>query len=119
MLVRVKQILKGKGIDEATVESTYELIRGSGKFPARMPTPYLAIAIELIERDRRKPGAVQIYISPKPTKHALGRPSVTFAVLALDWPGLLNSCTGTLHEKGFNVAFCEALVIQEPDKTLW
>jgi hypothetical protein len=43
-------------------------------------------------------------------------PSVTFAVLALDWPGLLNSCTGTLHEKGFNVAFCEAIVIDEPDK---
>ena len=118
MLVRVKQILKGKGIDEETVERTFELIKGSGKYPARMPPPYLAIAIELIERDRLNPGRVQIHISEKPTRHAVGKPSVTFAVLALDWPGLLNSCTGTLHEKGFNVAFCEAIVIDEPDQKL-
>jgi len=116
LLIRVKQILKGKGIDEETVEKTYELIKGSGKYPAKMPPPYLAIAIELIERDLKNPGRVQIHISEKPRKHAVGMPSVTFAVLALDWPGLLNSCTGTLHEKGFNVAFCEAIVIDEPDK---
>jgi hypothetical protein len=118
LLVRVKQILKGKGIDEETVERTYELIKGSGRYPARMPPPYLAIAIELIERDRQNPGRVQIHISEKPKRHAVGRPSVTFAVLGLDWPGLLNSCAGTLHEKGFNVAFCEAIVIEEPDKNL-
>ncbi len=116
MLVRVKQILKGKGIDEETVERTFELLKSSGKYPARMPPPYLAIAIELIERDLRHPGRVEIYISDRPLKHAVSMPSVTFAVLALDWPGLLNSCTGTLHEKGFNVAFCEAIVIDEPDK---
>ena len=116
MLVRVKQILKGKGIDEETVERTFELIKSSGKYPARMPPAYLAIAIELIERDLRNPGRVHIHISEKPLKHAVSVPSVTFAVLALDWPGLLNSCTGTLHEKGFNVAFCEAIVIEEPDR---
>jgi hypothetical protein len=118
LLVRVKRILEGKGIDEATVEKTYEFIKSSGHYPARMPAPYLAIAIELIEMDRINPGRVQIHISPKPAKHAVGKPSVTFAVLAPDWPGLLNSCTGTLHEKGFNVAFCEAIVIDEPDKRL-
>lgn len=118
MLVRVKQILKGKGIDDETVERTFDLIKGSGKYPARMPPPYLATAIELIERDLQNPGRVQIHISEKPSKHAVSVPSVTFAVLALDWPGLLNSCTGTLHEKGFNVAFCEAIVIEEPDQRL-
>jgi hypothetical protein len=118
LLIRVKQILKGKGIDDDTVEKTYALIKGSGKYPARMPPPYLAIAIELIEHDSKNPGRVQIYISPKPARQAVGKPSVTFAVLALDWPGLLNSCTGTLHEKGFNVAFSEAIVIDEPDKRL-
>ncbi len=118
MLARVKQILKGKGIDEETVERTYELIKSSGRYPARMPPAYLAIAIELIESDLKNPGRVQISISEKPLKHAVSVPSVTFAVLALDWPGLLNSCTGTLHEKGFNVAFCEAIVVKEPDKRM-
>jgi len=117
-LGKVKQLLAGKGISEKQIEEDYHLISGSGRYPARMPSHYLAIAIELIERDRQKPGAVQIYISPEPTKYALGRPSVTFAVLALDWPGLLNSCTGTLHEKGFNISFCEAVIIDEPDQKL-
>jgi hypothetical protein len=39
LLIRVKQILKGKGIDEETVEKTYALIKSSGKYPARMPPP--------------------------------------------------------------------------------
>jgi hypothetical protein len=116
MLDRVKRLLEGKGICEARIEEAYQLIKGSGRYPGRMPTRYLAIAIELIEKDRRRPGGVQIYISPKPTKYALGHPSVTFAVLALDWPGLVNICTGTLHEKGFNVAYCEAVIINEPDQ---
>jgi hypothetical protein len=116
MLVKVKQLLEGKGISEERIEAAYQLIKGSGRYPARMPTHYLATAIELIEKDLERPGGVQIYISPKPTKYALGRPSVTFAVLGLDWPGLLNSCTGTLHEKGFNVTFCEAVIIDEPER---
>jgi acetolactate synthase small subunit len=118
MLSRVKDLLQGKGIDDQRLEQAYLLIKGSGRYPARMPSHYLAIAIELIERHRLRPGGVQIYVSPEPTKHALGRPSVTFAVLALDWPGLLNSCTGTLHEKGFNVPFCEAMIIEEPERQL-
>lgn len=117
-LGKVKQLLTGKGISEKQIEEDYHLISGSGRYPARMPSHYLAIAIELIERDRQKPGAVQIFISPEPTKYALGRPSVTFAVLALDWAGLLNSCTGTLHEKDFNITFCEAVIIDEPDQKL-
>jgi hypothetical protein len=117
-LGKVKKLLAGKGISERQIEEDYHLISGSGRYPARMPFHYLAIAIELMERERQKPGAVQIYISPEPTKYALGRPSVAFAVLALDWPGLLNSCTGTLHEKGFNITFCEAVVIDEPDQKL-
>jgi hypothetical protein len=116
MLVKVKQHLANKGIGDEQIEEAYHMIKRSGRYPARMPSHYLAIAIELIERDRRKPGGVQIYISPKPAKYALGRPSVTFAVLALDWPGLINSCTGTLHEKGFNITFCEGVIIDEPDK---
>jgi acetolactate synthase small subunit len=117
-LGKVKQLLAGKGISESQIEEDYQMISGSGRYPARMPSHYLATAIELIERERAKPGAVQIFISPKPTKYALGRPSVTFAVLALDWPGLLNSCTGTLHEKGFNISFCEAVIIDEPEQKL-
>ena len=117
-LGKVKQILAGKGISERQIEEDYHMISGSGRYPARMPSHYLAIAIELIERERAKPGAVQIFISPQPTSYALGRPSVTFAVLALDWPGLLNSCTGTLHEKGFNISFCEAVIIDEPKQKL-
>ena len=118
MLSRVKHLLRATGISDERIEEAYQMIKGSGRYPARMPSHYLAIAIELIEMDRRKPGAVQIYISPKPTKYALGRPSVTFAVLALDWAGLINCCTGTLHEKGFNIAFCEAVIIDEPDRSV-
>jgi acetolactate synthase small subunit len=117
-LGKVKQILAGKGISEKQIEEDYHMISGSGRYPARMPSHYLATAIELVERERAKPGAVQIFISPEPTSYALGRPSVTFAVLALDWPGLLNSCTGTLHEKGFNISFCEAVIIDEPKQKL-
>jgi hypothetical protein len=118
MLIKVKRLLQDKGISEDRIEEAYQFIKGSGRYPARMPSHYLAIAIELIEKDRRKPGGVQIYISPQPTKYALGRPSITFAVLALDWPGLLNSCTGTLHEKGFNVTFAEAVIIQGQNSNL-
>jgi hypothetical protein len=117
-LGKVKTLLAGKGISEEQIEQDYLLIRGSGRYPARMPSHYLAIAVELMERERKRPGAVQIFMSPNPTKYALGRPSVTFAVLALDWPGLLNSCTGTLHEKGFNITFCEAVIIDEPNQKL-
>jgi hypothetical protein len=116
MLVQVKQHLAGKGIAEERIEEAYHMIKRSGRYPARMPSHYQAIAIELIERDRLRPGGVQIYISPKPTNYALGRPSVTFAVLALDWPGLINCCTGTLHEKGFNITFCEGVIIDEPEQ---
>ncbi len=118
MLARVKDLLQGKGISDERIEQAYTFIKSSGRYPARMPSHYLAIAIELVERQRQRPGGVDIYISPEPTKYALGRPSVTFAVLALDWPGLLNSCAGTLHEKGFNVPFCEAMIIKEPDRQL-
>ncbi len=118
MRKKVEELLEGKGISKERIREAYEFIKQSGRYTGRMPSHYLAIAIELIERDRHRPGAVQIYISPKPTRHALGRPSVTFAVLAPDWPGLLNSCTGTLHEKGFNIAYCEAVVIEEPERKL-
>jgi hypothetical protein len=118
MLVRIKQLLEGKGISDERIEQAYHLIKSSGRYPARMPSHYLAIAIELIDRHLKDPSGVEIYIGPEPTNHALGRPSVTFAVLALDWPGLLNSCAGTLHEKGFNVAFCEAILIKEPKSQL-
>jgi hypothetical protein len=118
MLVRVKELLQGKGITDKSIEQDYLLIKSSGRYPARMPSHYLAIAIELIEKHRKSPEGVQLYISPQPTTHALGRPSVTFAVLALDWPGLLNSCAGTLHERGFNLTFCEAIIIDEPSGKL-
>ncbi|HVP56909.1 MAG TPA: hypothetical protein VMU02_02335 [bacterium] len=118
MLLRVKELLEGSGISNQFIEQAYLTIKGSGRYPARMPSHYLATAIQLMEKHRHGPGGVEIYISPEPTKYALGRPSVTFAVLALDWPGLLNSCTGTLHEKGFNVPFCEAMIIQEPERQL-
>jgi acetolactate synthase small subunit len=118
MLLRIKELLNGKGISAERIEQAYLLIKGSGRYPARMPSHYLAVAIELMEKHRQGPGGVEIYISPGPAKHALGRPSVTFAVLALDWPGLLNSCAGTLHEKGFNIPFCEAVVIKEPEVQL-
>jgi len=116
VLRRVRDLLADRGIPDERIQEAYNMIKASGRYPARLPSHYLAIAIELIERDRERPGAVQIYISPKPMKYALGRPSVTFAVLALDWPGLIDSCTGTLHEKGFNIAFCEAVLIDEPDR---
>jgi hypothetical protein len=119
MLARIKELLQGKGISEERIEQAYHLIKSSGRYPARMPSHYLAIAIQLIDRHLKNPASgVEIYIGPEPTNHALGRPSVTFAVLALDWPGLLNSCAGTLHEKGFNVAFLEAIVIKEPNSQL-
>ena len=118
MLIRVKELLQGKGISDERIEEAYLLIKGAGRYPARMPSHYLAIAIELIEQHRKGPGGVEIYTSPNPTDHALGRPSVTFAVLALDWPGLLNSCAGTLHEKGFNLSFCEAIAIDAPGGNL-
>jgi len=118
MLLRVKELLEGTGISDEFIEQAYLNIKSSGRYPARMPSHYLAIAIQLMEKLRHGPGGVEIYISPEPTKYALGRPSVTFAVLALDWPGLLNSCAGTLHEKGFNVPFCEAMIIQEPERQL-
>jgi acetolactate synthase small subunit len=116
MLGKVKQLLEGTGISQARIDEAYQMIKGSGRYIARMPSHYMAIAIELIEMDWHRPGGVKIYISPQATKYALGRPSVTFAVLALDWPGLVNSCTGTMHEKGFNIAFCEAVIIDEPDR---
>lgn len=109
----VRNLLKKSGIPEDRIQEAYHLIRSSGRYPARIPNHYVAIAIELLERDRENPKGVHVYISPKPTTYALGRPSVTFAVLALDWPGLIDSCTGTIHEKGFNIAFCEALLIPE------
>lgn len=118
MLARVRELLQGKGISEERIEEAYSLIKCSGRYIARMPSHYLAIAIELIERHRKGPGGVEIYIGPEATNHALGRPSVTFAVLALDWPGLLNSFAGTLHEKGFNLSFCEAVVIKQPGREL-
>jgi len=118
MLAKVRELLQGKGISEESIEEAYSLIKSSGRYIARMPSHYLAIAIELIERHKRGPGGVEIYISPEANNHALDRPSVTFAVLALDWPGLLNSCAGTLHEKGFNLSFCEAMVINRPDSEL-
>jgi acetolactate synthase small subunit len=118
MPVRVKELLQGKGISDEAIEEACSLIKSSGRYIARMPSHYLAIAIELIERHKRGPGGVEIYISPEANNHALGRPSVTFAVLALDWAGLLNSCAGTLHEKGFNLSFCEAMVISQAESEL-
>ncbi len=114
----VKNLLKKSGIPEKRIEEAYQLIKSSGRYPARIPNHYVAIAVELLERDRKNPKGVHVYISPKPTTYALGRPSVTFAVLALDWPGLIDSCTGTIHEKGFNIAFCEALVIAEEKRNV-
>lgn len=114
----VKNLLRNSGIPEKQIEETYELIKSSGRYPARIPNHYIAIAIELLERDRTNPKGVYVYINPKPAKYALGKPSVTFAVLALDWPGLIDSCTGTIHEKGFNIAFCEALLIAEDKRNV-
>jgi hypothetical protein len=118
---KVKQMLEGSGISEKRIEEVYRLIERSGRYPARMPSRYLATAIRLIHsdlEDKKGLTKVRIHISPEPTKYALGRPSVTFAVLAVDWAGLLNTCTGTLHLMGFNVAYCEAVVIDEPDRRM-
>ena len=121
MLGKIMQLLEGSGITEKRIEEVYQLIKTSGRYPARMPSHYLATAIRLVHRDledKKGSGKVRLYISPEPTKYALGRPSVTFAVLARDWPGLVNTCTGTLHLMGFNVAFCEAVVIDEPEQRM-
>jgi len=121
VLRTVKQMLEGSLISEKQIEDVYQLIRGSGRYPARMPSHYLATAIRLVHQDledSKSSGGVRIHISPEPTKYALGRPSVTFAVLAVDWPGLLNTCTGTLHLMGFNVAYCHGVVIDEPERKM-
>jgi len=121
VLRTVKQLLEGSGISEKKIEDVYQLIKGSGRYPARMPSHYLAIAIRMVHQDledSKSSGAVRIHISPEPTKYALGRPSVTFAVLAVDWPGLLNTCTGTLHLMGFNVSYCHGVVIDEPERKM-
>ena len=72
------------------------------------PSVFSGIAIELIERDRQTPGGVQIYISPKPTNYALGRPSVTFAaMLGAGAPDL--AFANVLGSNNFNVAILALL----------
>ena len=51
MLRTVKQMLEGSLISEKQIEDVYQLIRGSGRYPARMPSHYLATAIRMVHQD--------------------------------------------------------------------
>ncbi len=58
--------------------------------------------------------------SPKPTlyhfrdiKRGTKLPAIVpLCILSSDWPGLSNSCIGVLHEKGWNLTYIEALVLE-------
>jgi hypothetical protein len=39
-------------------------------------------------------------------------------ILSSDWPGLSNSCIGVLHEKGWNLTYIEALVLEYENREL-
>ena len=51
MLRTVKQMLEGSGIREKQIEDVYQLIKGSGRYPARMPSHNLATAIRMVHQD--------------------------------------------------------------------
>jgi hypothetical protein len=111
MLAEVMKILSGSGISQERVLELYGIITNSSRFAARLQSEYLAIAVILIHRYLQNPKGVYLYIGPDTIEYAPGKCSVTVAVVALQWSGLLNSCTGVLHEKGFDITSCETLTV--------
>ena len=59
----VKNLLRKSGIPEKRIEEAYQLIKSSGRYPARIPNHYVAIAIELLERERENPKGCLLYTS--------------------------------------------------------
>lgn len=44
--------------------------------------------------------------------------TVSFGVLGSDWPGLSDSCIGILHQKGWNIALANAMVVKHQGQQL-
>jgi|GEM_PF-361649 len=48
-----------------------------------------------------------------------GGPCVTtFGILSVDWPGLFDSCSGVIHEMGWNIYFTKGISIAHPVENL-
>ena len=48
-----------------------------------------------------------------------GGPRVTtFGILSVDWPGLFDSCSGVIHEMGWNIYFTKGISIAHPVENL-
>jgi len=42
----------------------------------------------------------------------------TFGVLSVDWPGLFNSCSGVIHEMGWNIYFIKGISLTRQNENL-
>jgi len=115
----VKRLLEGKGISEETVEKCYKEVISTNPYACRMSPLHIALCIELLERE--KEGEVQVYISELPREELIDRflrkrSTITIAILAPDWPGLLDSCTSIIHEEEFNLFYSESFVFRGREK---
>lgn len=116
-LAKLKRILLQKGISEEVTEAYHRNVIATNDYACHMTAEHMAICIELLERTRKRLGPIQVHIGevpPQPRKDLRIGPklAVPLFVVAPDWPGLLDTSAGIIHEERFNVYYSQSMVLK-------
>jgi hypothetical protein len=117
---KVKYHLIDKGVSLDFAEELFTRSIEPWGYSFRLTPEDLGIIIQLFSRELYDPGSVQIFISQvkglRDETAVFSEPAyITFAVLGPDWAGLLDTCTGIIHEEDLNIYYCQGFVLRFRD----
>lgn len=77
-----------------------------------------ALIIKLLKDWESLPEQKIITVTSEACRLKGGTCVTTFGILSVDWPGLFDSCSGVIHESGWNIYFIKGISIDREKETL-
>ncbi len=77
-----------------------------------------ALFIKLLREWEHRSGEKVITATGQSCRLKKGICVTTFGVLSVDWPGLYDTCTGILHEKGWNIYYAKGISLKKKNENL-
>jgi len=88
------------------------ITRGTA-YAGRLTAQERAILVRLLREEEALPGMAHVITERVAGAQPEALPSLLFAVLAPDWAGLADACTGTVHEAGLNLAYTHGFILRK------
>ena len=106
----------GLDLDAAAITDYLDTIRnGQQFFPADQQQ---ALLIKLLFDWESRQDKKIIIATSEACRLQSGTCVITFGVLSVDWPGLFDTCTGVVHEMGWNIYFVKGISMERNRENL-